>query len=530
MTDRPGKERASGPPERGSTVRREADAAHTRRHKLLRIGGLTVAGLVLATVGAGLLFYEHLNGNLSIFSGAGIASSRPPVGPGDGSGSVPVNILLLGSDSRAAGNDNLAGGDIGPGNSDTAIVVHVYADHRHAVAVSIPRDSLVDIPPCLLPNGKWTAPQHGQMFNTAFSVGASPSGNPACTQNTVEAMTGLRVNHTIVIDFKGFATMTSAVGGVPVCVPNDVSGFGIHLKKGRQVVSGQNALDYVRARHGIGDGSDIGRIKRQQAFLAALTRKIQDQGFDLTTLLPLADAATKSLTVDPDLGTAMKLAVFVQSMRSIKLADVSFVTAPWRYAGERVALVHPDVDTLWTLLRQDRTLDGQSTGQVTDPPSAAPAAASPADPTVAVTVLNGTQTPGLSLVGVRQLRAQGYQNVVSSTEGTDHALTTVGYTAGHRADAEQLARHFPGAELSATAEAATPLTVTLGADYAASAAPSATTEASDAFGSSPASSAASAADAGSAAASATASPTGLPSGIAQNTRPGTADPCAGLVY
>ncbi|MFE0461473.1 LCP family protein [Kitasatospora sp. NPDC058965] len=510
MTERPGKGRASGPPEGTSTVRREPGGAHPRRHRLAKVAGLTVAGLVLTAAGAGFAFYEHLNGNLSIFSGAGIASSRPPDGPSDGSGSRPVNLLLLGSDSRAGGNDALGGGEPGPGNSDTAILLHVYADHRHAVAVSIPRDSLVDIPPCLLPTGRWTAPQHNQMFNSAFSVGASQGGNPACSQNTVEAMTGLRVNHTVVIDFKGFATMTSAVGGVPVCVPNDVNGFGIHLKKGRQVVSGQTALDYVRARHGIGDGSDIGRMKRQQAFLAALAKKIQDKGFDLTALLPLSDAATKSLTVDPDLGTAMKLAVFVQSLRSIKLSDVSFVTAPWRYAGDRVALVHPDVDTLWTLLRQDRTLNGQNTGQI-DPPTAVAAAASPTDPTVAVTVLNGSATPGLSLRGVSELKAQGYQDVVASTEGTEHAVTTIGYTTGHRADAEQLAQHFPGAALSATAEAATPLTVTLGADYAATAAPTAAAEATGSSAPSP-------------------SPTGLPSGIAQNTRPGDADPCAGLVY
>jgi LCP family protein required for cell wall assembly len=522
MTDRPGKDRATGKA-RGSSLRPGPLAAQPRRHRLARIAGLTAAALVLATTGAGLWFYEHLNGNLSIFDGAGISGSRPPVGPGDGSGSRPVNILLLGSDSRANGNDTLAGGDVGAGNSDTAILVHVYADHRHAVGVSIPRDSLVDIPPCLLPNGKWTAPQHGQMFNSAFSVGGTPAGNPACSQNTVEAMTGLRVNHTIVIDFKGFAAMTSAVGGVPVCVPNDVNGFGIHLKKGRQVVSGQAALDYVRARHGFGDGSDIGRMKRQQAFLAALTKKIQDRGFDLTSLLPLADAATKSLTVDPDLGTPMKLASFVQSLRAIKLSDVTFVTTPWRYAGDRVALVHPDVDTLWTLLRQDRTLDGQSTGQVAAstaaPTPGAPGtgAAAAADTSVTVLVLNGTSTPGLSLQGVRELQAKGYQDVSAGTEGVQHAVTTIGYGPGHQADAEQLARYFPGADLHADAEATTPLTVTLGADYAAAASPSptGTTGTSGTTGTTGTSGA---------------SPTGLPTGIAQNTRPADADPCAGLVY
>ncbi|WP_035849427.1 LCP family protein [Kitasatospora azatica] len=505
MTDRPGKERARGKPE-GTSVRPEPSAAQHRRRHLAKIAGLTAAALVLATAGAGFWFYEHLNGNLSIFDSAGIASDRPPDGPADASGSQPVNILLLGSDSRANGNDTLAGGELGAGSSDTAVLLHVYADHRHAVGVSIPRDSLVDIPRCLLPNGKWTVPQHDQMFNSAFSLGASPTGNPACTQNTVETMTGLRVHHTIVVDFKGFATMTAAVGGVPVCVPNDINGFGIHLKKGRQNVAGQSALDFVRARHGIGDGSDIGRMKRQQAFLGALIKKIQDRGFDLTALLPLADAATKSLTVDPALGSPMKLASFAQSMRSIKLADITFVTAPWRYAGDRVALVHPDVDTLWTLLRQDRTLDGQSTGRPADPSTAAPVSASPAvNLTVPVLVQNGTRTYGLSLQAVHELRAKGYQDVSAGSGGIEHAVTTIGYGPGHQGEAEQLAQYFPGADVRADAEATVPLTVTLGDDYAATAAATASPSAGP-------------------------SPTGLPTGIAQNSRPADADPCAGLTY
>ncbi|MFF7632043.1 LCP family protein [Kitasatospora sp. NPDC008050] len=495
----------SRPTAEDPTLRPESGPARTRHRRLVRIAAATAAGLVLLTAGAGVWLYQHLTGNLSTFDSAGVAASRPPAGPSDASGSAPVNVLLLGSDSRAHGNDELAGGDVGTGNSDTAILLHVYADHRHAVGVSIPRDSLVDIPPCLLPNGRWTAPQHNQMFNSAFSVGSAPNGNPACSQNTVETLTGLRIDHTVVVDFKGFAAMTSAVGGVPVCVPNDVDGFGIRLKKGRQTVSGQQALAFVRARHGIGDGSDIGRMRRQQAFLSALIQKIQAQGFDLTTLLPLADAATKALTVDQGLGTALKLASFVQSLHGVTLADITFVTAPWRYAGDRVALLHPDADTLWTLLRQDRTLDGRSTGQVAAPTSTGASPTQPADLTVPITVQNGTHTPGLTLKAVRDLQAKGYQQVTEEDGGIDHAVTGIGYGPGHQADAERLARLFPGADVRADSESTT-VTITLGTDYATAVTtpgPSGTPGAS---------------------------PGAVPGGIAQNARPADTDACSGLSY
>ncbi|MFI9273724.1 LCP family protein [Kitasatospora sp. NPDC052896] len=349
----------STPPTTGGRTRRRA----------VRIAAGTLAGLLLAAGGLSLWFYHRLDGNLHVFDSGGLAGTRPPAGPLDPSGNSPVNVLLLGSDSRADGNDQLAGGQVdSKGNSDTAILLHVAGDHRHAVGVSIPRDSLVDIPPCRLPDGRWTAPQHDQMFNSAFGVGGAPSGNPACSQNTVEALTGLRVDHTIVVDFKGFAAMTSAVGGVPVCVPANVDSYGIHLRQGRQVLSGEQALSYVRARHGIGDSSDIGRMKRQQAFMSALFTKVRAQGFDLPTLLPLADAATRSLTVDRDLGSPTKLATFAGSLSDLKPADVLFVTTPWRYVGDRVALVHPDVDQLWALLREDHPLDARP---ATAPPSPA---------------------------------------------------------------------------------------------------------------------------------------------------------------
>ncbi|MGW6915713.1 LCP family protein [Kitasatospora sp. NPDC054939] len=506
-------------------------SSSVRRRRIVRTALGVVAVLVLSVTGAGAWFYHRLDTNITTFDPGGVATTRPPapvpVKPG---ASVPVNVLLLGSDTRNDGNADLGGGEEGVGHSDTAILLHVYADRRHAVGVSIPRDALVTIPSCRLPNGKWTAPRTGRMFNEAFTVGGSPQGNPACTQNTVEELTGLRIDHTIVVDFKGVAAMTDAIKGVDVCVPNAVDSHNIKLKKGPQKISGQPAVDYLRARYGFGDNSDIGRMKRQQAFLSSMIKKVQGLGFDLPTLLPLADAATRSLTVDEGLGSAMKLVEFAQSLQHIKLSDITFVTAPWRYSGSRVALVHPDVDTLWKLLREDRTLDGQSTAQSAAPSSASPSAgsASPTAPAtqppltpeqaaVPVQVVNGVGTPGLAGRAAETIKAKGFTNVALDRTSGGRLNTEIAHAPELKAVAEQLAPLFPGARL-VEEPGSEAVTVTLGRDFRPTAAPTAGTDAVRP-GATP-----------TPGGTAEPLPTGVPTGIAENTRGADTDPCADLTF
>ncbi|MER6301621.1 LCP family protein [Kitasatospora sp. NPDC001539] len=501
-------------------------SSSTRRRRYLRTAIGLAAVLVLSVVGAGAWFYHRLDSNITTFDAGGVATERPPAPvPASPGAQVPVNVLLLGSDTRDDGNNALGGGDQGPGHSDTAILLHVYADHKHAVGVSIPRDTLVTLPACKLPDGTWTKPRTDQMFNSAFSVGDSPKGNPACTQNTVEKLTGLRIDHTVVVDFKGAAAMADAVGGVDACVPNDVNEYGIHLKKGIQRLTGQSAVDYLRARHGIGDNSDIGRMKRQQAFLSSMIKKVQSQGFSLTTLLPLADAATRSLTVDEGLGTAMKLVDFARSVQDIKLSDVTFVTAPWRFAGDRVRLVQPDADTLWKLLREDRTLDGRSTAGTgaAASPDASPSADAPLGPeqaAVPITVVNGVGTAGLAGSGAETLKGRGFQNVVLGANDPGKQHTQVSYDPALKTTADQVAALFPGA--SAVEEPGSGgITVTLGADYhpAGSTRLDAVTSPSPAPGTSTAPST-----------SPSGVPSGVPTGIAENTRGADTDPCADLTF
>ncbi|MEU1799592.1 LCP family protein [Streptomyces sp. NPDC019937] len=469
---------------RGVTDRRPGGRADTRRRskrKPLRVALAIVASLVLLLAAGACWAYFELNGNISTFGANGLARDRP------GAATAGQNVLVIGSDSRSGDNSALGGGTGEVGRSDTAFLLHVYADREHAIGVSIPRDALVDIPPCRLPDGSWTKGRTNAMFNSAFSVGQAAEGNPACTQNTVEKLTGLRVDHTVVVDFEGFSRMTSAVGGVEVCLPKDVyqrdlspdrsSRGKLIFAKGIQKVSGQRALDYVRIRHGIGDGSDIGRMQRQQAFVAGLLKEVKSQGMNPTTLLPLADAATKSMTVDPGLGSVKKMTDFAMSMKNIDLHNTKFVTVPWRYQGARVAIAQPDADALWADLKADRTIDGKNAGGKSPSPKASPSST----PAVSgegtgVAVYNGTAIPGLAARAADTLEAHDFTVTgTANAASQDHAATLITYGPDEQERAQALARLFPGAELRPATSAG--ISVTLGRTYATAPSPGASASA-----------------------------------------------------
>ena len=153
--------------------------------------------------------------------------------------------------------------------SDTTVIAHVSADREHVTMVSVPRDSMVPAPPnCKnsTPKDQWVE----QQWNSMFSI-----GGPACLITTIEGNTGLRMDHFAVVDFRGFRNMVDALGGVPICAPEAIDDPKAKLKlsAGRHVLDGTEALGYVRARKTLGDGSDLGRIARQQAFLSSVVQE-----------------------------------------------------------------------------------------------------------------------------------------------------------------------------------------------------------------------------------------------------------------
>jgi LCP family protein required for cell wall assembly len=333
---------------------------------VLRGIAIGVAVLLVAVGTVGFFAYQHLNKNITAISDKALGNHRPSEVAKAHGNDKPLNILLLGSDTRKGQTGHIGGQT--PGLSDTTILLHVSADRKLAYGVSLPRDAMVQRPSCERKDGHGRDPGGLSMFNAAYAV-----GGPLCTVHTVEKLTNIRINHFVVIDFNGFRKMVDALGGVEVCVPrevNDTTGH-IYLPAGTYNVKGQRALDYVRVRHDIGtsENGDIGRMKRQQTFLASMANKVVSAGTlaNPVRLYRVLDAATKSLTTDSDLASLKKLAGLAKSLKGIGLDNIQFLTVPFRaYPPDPNRLQWaPGANRLWFLMRHDKPLGKRFLGGVT---------------------------------------------------------------------------------------------------------------------------------------------------------------------
>jgi LCP family protein required for cell wall assembly len=338
---------------------------HVPRHRALKAVAISVAAVLVVVLTGGFLVYRHLEGNItSMDVQDALGTDRPTEVIKQDVEHKPLNILLLGSDTRDGQGNNIGGET--PGLSDTTILLHISADRDRAYGVSIPRDSMVERPECERKDGQGTDPGGLSMFNAAYAV-----GGPACTIKTVESLTEIRINHFVVVDFNGFKNMVDALDGVPVCVPEEVNdNIGhIYLPAGSYEVKGQQALSYVRLRHGLSENGDIGRMKRQQAFLAAMANKAISAGTLLNPvrLYNFLDAATKSLTTDPELASLNKLRGLAGQLKGIGLDKIQFLTVPWEtYPPDhnRVQWA-PESAQVWKKLRLDEPLPNKFSKNVT---------------------------------------------------------------------------------------------------------------------------------------------------------------------
>lgn len=322
-----------------------------------------MAGLLVLGAGAAGWVYWHLDSNIkSVDINQALGDDRPAKAvtiPSPGASESPLptgslNVLVLGSDSRS-GKENkaLGGGSSSGARSDTAMVVHIDAGRKDATIVSIPRDTLVTRPSCPLKAGGSTAVAHNAMFNSAYSV-----GGPVCAVKTVESITGVRMDHYIEIDFSGFAKLVNALGGVTVTTDQDIDDdeSHLHLAAGTHHLDGKQALALARTRHGIGDGSDLGRIGLQQKLVKALLEQISSTNLftDPARLYSVADALTDSLTTDTGLDSISELVGFGRSLKGLtaqhlKTVMMPVVTAP--SDPNRVVAKEPAASELWESLR-----------------------------------------------------------------------------------------------------------------------------------------------------------------------------------
>ncbi|MFF2850624.1 LCP family protein [Streptomyces sp. NPDC058001] len=343
------------PAPRGRGRRRKP---RSKRRKALLITAWTAAALIVVG-GSGLGYvYFKLNGNIKgIDINAALGTNRPK-NVNNGS----MDILVLGSDSRSGANAEY-GGDTGGARSDTAMVIHVYKGHKKASVVSIPRDTLITRPDCTDDKGKTVPGGTREMFNTAYEV-----GGPACAVKTVEEMSGIRMDHYIEVDFTGFKKLIDTLGGVPITTSQAINDPKSHLdlKPGTHTLNGEESLGLVRTRHGVGDGSDLGRIQLQQAFIKALMKQIKDVGVftDPKKLYDLADTATSTVTTDSDLDSVKQLAGFAGGLSKIESQDMTMVTLPVRYDTvdpNRVVPMEQQDAQVWNALKADQPIPPSAT-------------------------------------------------------------------------------------------------------------------------------------------------------------------------
>jgi LCP family protein required for cell wall assembly len=334
------------------------------RHRILKTVAISVAVVLVVVLTGGFFVYRHLDNNITgIDMNSALGQDRPSALPAK-TDNKPLNILLLGSDTRE-GQTGHIGGET-PGLSDTTILLHISGDRKLAYGVSLPRDAMVQRPACERKDGNGTDPGGLSMFNAAYAV-----GGPVCTVKTVEKLTNIPINHFVVIDFNGFRKMVDALGGVEVCVPkevNDDTGH-IYLPAGTYNVKGQRALDYVRVRHDISNNGDIGRMKRQQTFLASMANKAVSAGtlVNPVRLVRFLDAATKSLTTDTGLSSLNKLGGLAKSLKGVGLDQIQFLTVPFEaYPPDKNRLQWaPGAARLWYRVRHDLPLNKRFADDVT---------------------------------------------------------------------------------------------------------------------------------------------------------------------
>ncbi|MGW4433983.1 LCP family protein [Streptomyces tendae] len=341
-----------------------------RRHRALRWSATTLAVLILGTAGAGYLYYQHLNGNIDKGERSSGDSKAHKAEP-NAAGQTPLNILLLGSDSRASdANVALGGGKNhrdNPPLADVQMLIHLAADRKSASVVSIPRDTRVDIPACKDPDTGEKFPATNAIINTSLARGGA-----GCTLATWENLTGVYIDHWMTIDFAGVVSMADAVGGVEVCVNQNVwdrplpgvpGGSGLKMTAGPHKVQGEQALQWLRTRHAW--GSDPLRARAQHMYMNSMIRTLKSQNVftDAGRLMDLAEAATKSLTVSEEIGTVKKLYDLGTQLKTVPTNRITMTTIPTVEDPEDKNHLLPatDADKMWAMLRDDVSFDDKGT-------------------------------------------------------------------------------------------------------------------------------------------------------------------------
>jgi LCP family protein required for cell wall assembly len=412
------------------------------------LGGLAVL-VAVVLVGGSLAAYVKYrtvwDGINRVNVSADLHGKRPPADP------HALNILILGSDSRAGVNGKIGGRvNISGQRSDTVMVAHIAPGAHQVVVLSIPRDSVVPVLACT-PEDHTTG-QIAQPSGVIEQINASFAyGGPGCLWKTIEQTTGIHINDFVSLTFIGFERVIDALHGVEVCLPQTVndSVSHLHLTAGRHRIWGKQALAFWRTRENLGIGDDPQRIQRDQFLMASLVHGIEHSSLlkSPSTMLSVIDTLTGHGFVTTDSGlTAQRMLQLGEALRGISTEHVQFVTVPWtNYTGNAqwidsaetpttgnanwIQWVQPRANLLFSAISHDTKLPKATKIKVKRVPPAQ----------VAVKVFNGTQTPNLGSTTATNLSSRGFHVVGAAANAptATYADTVIEYRSAAEVPAAQ---------------------------------------------------------------------------------------------
>ncbi|MFJ9549765.1 LCP family protein [Streptomyces erythrochromogenes] len=398
------------------SARRTGGARPPRRgrRRVLRWVSSVLSLLILGTAAAGYLYYRHLNGSIQT-DALNLGENKLGGSKPNAFGQTPLNILLIGSDARNDAENQALGGATdtfdGPPLADVQMLLHLSADRSNMSVVSMPRDTMLMMPKCTEPGGK-VHPASKGLVQTNESI---QRGGPGCTVAAWSELSKIPIDHFMMIDFKGVVRMADAIGGVPVCVEQNVhsrtrdgKGSGLKLPKGTSVIQGETALQWLRTRYGFEDGTDIGRTHAQHQYMNSMAREFRKNAklSNPVKLNSLAQAAIEAMVVDTGLNKIDKLFDLSMELKKVPPGRITMTTMPWVYSTKpgldgRVEPKPGEAEDLFRMVREDIALDGQGSASATPGAAASPSAPAQQPTTTAPTAAATAAPPAKIAVSVR---------------------------------------------------------------------------------------------------------------------------------
>lgn len=400
---------------------------------------LCCVGLLVVVLGAGGFAAMRLRSNVSTQA----LNLGDQMDGGSQLSDGPLDILVIGSDTRSGNNANYGSASDGESGarSDVMMLMQISEDRKNVNVLSFPRDLMVDIPQCKGPDGKVYPAEQDTQINESLT-----NGGAGCTVATINQLTGVNVDHFMLVDFNAVKQLSSVVGGVNVCVNKPIKDeySGLDLPAGNSEVEGEQALAFLRSRHGFGDGSDTSRIQAQQGFLASMMRKVKSQGTlsNPGKMYGIAEAVTQNVTVDKgftDPATMVDIGRILSGVDLSKIVFATVPTEPYTYDQNKLQL-SADSEQVFKTLQKDGSLADPTQGQ--QDPAPKESSSAPVDRSVPVTLSNASGATDRGKKLSSHVEDLGYNNVTYQDLAETADKTTIQYPTGYQAQAQEIADKF----------------------------------------------------------------------------------------